>query len=414
MGNEILFNSPALHALQRRQLVSLSKRYGLKAGGKNIDMIQRLKDLAATLGPDGLTYIPPSTSNSTLSDGHRSHTASPTPGEWVENLPSEMNKQTREKRTSDQWEVLSESGASLISPQKGIPKSDSVRSWKSAGNGESMNEFGMEVDPNVDGKKTSSVNSVKALASSIKRTASRHLLNSRSASTSSRLTATPQPTLPPDYPDEPQEEKEQLNDLTLPSPASTVGVPKRHSTISLLERPSTIRLVVSPTPTPGPDGDDDLPSFPIAKNIHNLKERRSMAPIRSPQGSSTGVGNTGLGRKSMPALSASTSASLSSIYPPLPALQLPKSATYTMPGDIPPVPPLPPMISSSSYLPPSVTSPTSNERSGLPTPKGITRMQFSAAAQAVLQEMNAKLPQEAQLKSQELLKGKNAVVNRLV
>jgi hypothetical protein len=34
MSNEILFNSPALHALKRHQLVSLSKRYGLKASGK--------------------------------------------------------------------------------------------------------------------------------------------------------------------------------------------------------------------------------------------------------------------------------------------------------------------------------------------------------------------------------------------
>lgn len=43
-------------------------------------------------------------------------------------------------RASENWEVLSESGASLVSPPKG--KSGSISSWKSAGNGECLNEFG--------------------------------------------------------------------------------------------------------------------------------------------------------------------------------------------------------------------------------------------------------------------------------
>jgi hypothetical protein len=50
----------------------------------------------------------------------------------------------RLSRASDTWAVLSEGGASLILPAKpsGITKSDSVRSWKSAGNGETLSEFG--------------------------------------------------------------------------------------------------------------------------------------------------------------------------------------------------------------------------------------------------------------------------------
>ncbi|GAA5882936.1 hypothetical protein JCM16303_006661 [Sporobolomyces ruberrimus] len=39
----ILSNSPALHALKRQQLVQLAKQYGLKASGKNVELIERLK-----------------------------------------------------------------------------------------------------------------------------------------------------------------------------------------------------------------------------------------------------------------------------------------------------------------------------------------------------------------------------------
>lgn len=46
---------------------------------------------------------------------------------------------------SENWEMLSESGASLISPAKGSEgKEGSMRSWKSAGNGEALCDFGRE------------------------------------------------------------------------------------------------------------------------------------------------------------------------------------------------------------------------------------------------------------------------------
>jgi hypothetical protein len=56
---------------------------------------------------------------------------------------NDMDVEKRLSRMSENWEVLSESGASLISPAKsGMTKSSSVRSWKSANNGESLSEFG--------------------------------------------------------------------------------------------------------------------------------------------------------------------------------------------------------------------------------------------------------------------------------
>ncbi|GAA6024368.1 hypothetical protein JCM11491_001107 [Sporobolomyces phaffii] len=57
----ILTNSPALHALKRAQLVQLSKQFGLKANGKNVELIERLKQhgrvlvLAKDAGDDTTT-----------------------------------------------------------------------------------------------------------------------------------------------------------------------------------------------------------------------------------------------------------------------------------------------------------------------------------------------------------------------
>ena len=49
---QILFNSPALHSLKREQLLKLCKIHNIKATGKSVDLIERLKQHAATLPPD--------------------------------------------------------------------------------------------------------------------------------------------------------------------------------------------------------------------------------------------------------------------------------------------------------------------------------------------------------------------------
>lgn len=43
---QILFNSPALHSLKRDQLVKLCKIHNIKANGKNVELIARLKQRA--------------------------------------------------------------------------------------------------------------------------------------------------------------------------------------------------------------------------------------------------------------------------------------------------------------------------------------------------------------------------------
>jgi hypothetical protein len=49
---QILFNSPALHALKRDQLLKLCKIHSLKANGKNVELVERLKEHAKTLPCD--------------------------------------------------------------------------------------------------------------------------------------------------------------------------------------------------------------------------------------------------------------------------------------------------------------------------------------------------------------------------
>jgi hypothetical protein len=49
---QILFNSPALNSLKREQLIKLCKIHSIKANGKNVDLIDRLKQHATSLPPD--------------------------------------------------------------------------------------------------------------------------------------------------------------------------------------------------------------------------------------------------------------------------------------------------------------------------------------------------------------------------
>lgn len=49
---QILFNSPALHSLKRDQLVKLCKIHSIKANGKNVDLVEKLKEHAKMLPSD--------------------------------------------------------------------------------------------------------------------------------------------------------------------------------------------------------------------------------------------------------------------------------------------------------------------------------------------------------------------------
>jgi hypothetical protein len=196
--------------------------------------------------------------------------------------------------------------------------------------------------------------------------------------------------------------EEDMETMPVPhSPASTVGIPRRHSRLSLFERPSTLRLC-SPTPgndTPRRKKGSDLPFVGSASKLQELKNRRSLAPLRSSSGPE--AGSSGLGRKSLPLLNKYTSASLSSIYPPLPGFHADE--------DAPPVPQIPGHYPISQPL---KHQPSETFTFGSPD-HAVSSAQFSEAAQAILQQMNEKFPEGSRMDG-EVLRGNKADMRRMV
>ncbi|KIL68386.1 hypothetical protein M378DRAFT_99834 [Amanita muscaria Koide BX008] len=137
---QILFNSPALHSLKRDQLLKLCKIHSLKATGKNVDLIEKLKQHALTLPRD-----------SPLSIAARSEDAS-LPPHTSELLFSER------PRPSEQWEVVMDSideADEMAVSQGTLTSQRTISQDKAAG------EFG------TGGSKSSVGSSLMALATSL-------------------------------------------------------------------------------------------------------------------------------------------------------------------------------------------------------------------------------------------------------
>ena len=238
--------------------------------------------------------------------------------------------------------------------------------------------------------------SLASKATSLSRRASRHLLPRSVSASTHRSNDLAETTV------EPFETSEDALDTLAPSPASTVGVPRRYSTISIFERPSTIRLVSPPPPETSEDTVNaeiaPLPFSGFATNLHPLKERRSMAPFRSYQGTQSSVAANVLSRKSMPALANATSGSITNIYPSLASTAVEDdNVAPSLPGAFPPLPPTPKHFVFGSKF-----------------DAGVSRTEFTVAAQEVLAQMNARLPSNASKLSDEMLKGKMVEVDKLV
>lgn len=483
-------------------------------------------------------------------NGTKSSLASPLPVPTIDTddklvLPDTLGPQSQLNHkasiistVSASWSILSESDASIMesAEEQAGAGGGSVRGWKSAGNGEALLDFGPSGESWVysignfvrsqlgisiradcigdrpdfstrsssQSRSTGSRNSLFALASSITRSGSRHLRTRPSAAPSTystviTATATGSMADGPTTPTKGGQAEEMVETATAPSPASTIGIPRRHSKITLLERPSTLRLC-SPAPqTPGrvsfgtvapsdpsgmDNGEEQLPFVTSAQKLRavKMKERRSMTPGRYASGNKTSAPGSNskegkkkgsltpsmkariMGRKSMPAavhfaplvppapggftLGSHTQPLVqhtpdaertapfmaASIYPPIPVphgsitpTSAPMTTTLFRPdSDTPPVPPVPAMpmpgtwftsASSSDHLKsleglgstPSINSPPNAASAfafGTESP-GVSSAQFTSAAQAILDQMNAKLP-EGQRIGEELLKGKNA------
>jgi hypothetical protein len=116
---QILFNSPALHALKRDQLLKLCKIHSLKANGKNVELVERLKEHAKTLPCDD-----------PLSVAARSERP----------MEEEDEEDGTRGRPSEQWEMvmdtIQESGESSGS------RSSTLRSTNSSTSHTIVSEFG--------------------------------------------------------------------------------------------------------------------------------------------------------------------------------------------------------------------------------------------------------------------------------
>lgn len=90
---QILFNSPALHSLKREQLLKLCKIHDIKATGKTGDLIERLKQHAATLPQD-----------TPLNVAVRSEDDSDSMS--VDESPQRLYRHSAISRPSEAWEVV--------------------------------------------------------------------------------------------------------------------------------------------------------------------------------------------------------------------------------------------------------------------------------------------------------------------
>ena|ERR1700761_4280883 len=94
---DILLNSHALNSLKRAQLVQICKQHGIKASGKNPELIAKLQELGRNLPPETTQCHPihnPSLLDVSLGSIDRPHS--------TENM--EVDSQMR-PRPSDQWEA---------------------------------------------------------------------------------------------------------------------------------------------------------------------------------------------------------------------------------------------------------------------------------------------------------------------
>ncbi len=121
---QILFNSPALHSLKRDQLLKLCKIHSIKATGKNVELIEKLKHHALTLPKDA-----------PLSIATRSEVPLDT------NELSEFGDQSsyQRSRPSEQWEVVMDS---IEEKEEASSAQGSLNSLKTIGKDKSTGEFG--------------------------------------------------------------------------------------------------------------------------------------------------------------------------------------------------------------------------------------------------------------------------------
>ncbi|KAJ2922126.1 hypothetical protein H1R20_g14968, partial [Candolleomyces eurysporus] len=161
---QILFNSPALHSLKRDQLVKLCKIHSIKASGKNVDLIQKLKQHAQTLPKDDpLSIAVRGESNEIDEEGEeedKEEETSDTVAQEPDSSPvaSLERKGSFMPRPSEGWEMVMDS---IAEEDENSSSQGTVNSMKTLGGGKA-GEFG------TGSSKSSTVgSSIRALANSL-------------------------------------------------------------------------------------------------------------------------------------------------------------------------------------------------------------------------------------------------------
>ncbi|KAA1471897.1 hypothetical protein DENSPDRAFT_146522 [Dentipellis sp. KUC8613] len=200
---QILFNSPALHSLKREQLVKLCKIHSIKASGKNVELVERLKQHARTLPPSEPLSIAARSEEDggdekmeedQESSAENEDSASDAPAGFGAAMP----------RPSEQWEIVMDDIEEETSSQGGT-----LTSMRTASSRTQVGEFG------TGGSKSSSVSSsIKALATSL------GLKRSNTGKSTSMLSIATSGTMPSDADDELERHSQPYSSLPEPSPSA--------------------------------------------------------------------------------------------------------------------------------------------------------------------------------------------------
>ncbi|CAK9780099.1 hypothetical protein CC85DRAFT_283670 [Cutaneotrichosporon oleaginosum] len=383
----ILWNSAALTSLKRQQLMSLSKRYGLKASGKNVEMVERLYDFGQTLTPSAKAIFDLATQS--CPESPTKSPSKPMPERMGESLtPPQAPALTRVKQSRPStislarrgsWEVIDSDDASLVEEEE---DSDDPANWKSATNGATL-----------DGDKYASigrgVGSLRSLASSIRRTASR---------TMSKESPTSNIVFPGTSSGMDVDEPEPVEEILCPSPASTVGIPKRIHEEDSHHRPSTIRLV-SPAESMVNILETVLvetDKLPLTgdSSVAVIKERLSTRPLRE------APTPTLKDRPSLPIL-LSPASKATGIYPQIPAFD-PTAPRESQAAGSTPEPAMPGSFPGSPVSPSFMFG----------TKQVVSSDEFSEAGAKLLAELQAKVGGKMTF-SAELLKGEDADMSKI-
>ncbi|KAJ7777940.1 hypothetical protein DFH07DRAFT_709390, partial [Mycena maculata] len=240
---QILFNSPALHSLKRDQLVKLCKIHSIKANGKNVELVERLKNHAKNLPRD-----------SPLSVAFRSEQEgapeSQDADEEEERMQEEGNGNAWMPRPSSQWELVMDSIAEETEDGASQGSLSSLKSPTTL-----AGEFG--TGSNSSKSTTTVSSSIRALASSfgLKRHATGGSTSTRGQNTASSRASS---KLLSSFPLPPQDATDELLNNSTPyhalPPPSLADLQTDHFTFDTAD-PAVVAANLNPTlgtaPLPG-------------------------------------------------------------------------------------------------------------------------------------------------------------------